>query len=64
LYSEQRADFRRVNINDLMIDEDTMVEVATIEVAELPDVPNLSSMQLTTVLPPPEPDSTGDEDKP
>jgi hypothetical protein len=64
LYGEQRADFRRVNINDLLIDEDAMGELATIRITELPDVPNLSSTQLTTVLLPPELDFADDEDEP
>jgi hypothetical protein len=64
LYGNQRADFRRVNINDLLIDEDAMGELATIGITELPDVPNLSSTQLTAVLLPPELDFADDEDEP
>jgi hypothetical protein len=64
LYGEQRADFRRVNINDLLIDEDAMGELATIGITELPDVPNLSSTQLTAVLLPLELDFADDEDEP
>jgi hypothetical protein len=64
LYGEQRGDFKRVNINDLLIDEDAMGELAMIGIAELPDVPNLSNTQLTTALLSSEPDSTDNGDEP
>jgi hypothetical protein len=63
MYGEQRVDFKWVNINDMLIDEGTMHELATIRIAELLDVPNLSNMHFTIALPPPKPDSSGDGDK-
>jgi hypothetical protein len=63
LYGEQRGNFKRVNINDLLINEGAMGELAMIGIAELPDVPNLSNTQLSTALPPLEPDFTSDGDE-
>ena len=60
---KQRANFIKVDINNLLVDASAMDELATMGRVELPNVPNLDSTQLVGKPSLPKPKPVEDEDK-